>query len=102
MGGVLTHYLVAYPEVQQKLQDEIDGEDIEADDLSGMKYLNQVIHEGQRLGCFPITARTCTKNWKIPGESFVIPKNTRVIIPIGGMHYDPKYWPEPEKFDPGT
>ena len=47
----MTHYLVAYPDVQQKLQDEIDelfeskndGEDIEADDLSGMKYLNQVL-----------------------------------------------------------
>ena len=48
--GVTIHNLVAYPECQQRLQDEIDelfeskndGEDIEADDLRGMKYLDQV------------------------------------------------------------
>jgi len=106
--GVLTFYLAAYPEVQEKLQDEIDelfdskddGEELQAEDLTGMKYLDQVLKEGQRLGCFGMTARTCTKNWQIPGETFVIPKNTRVVIPIAGMHYDPEYWPEPTKFDP--
>ena len=40
------------------------------------------MNEGQRLACLAMTARTCTKDWKIPGESFIIPKNTRVIIPI--------------------
>merc|ERR1719270_2021524 len=88
--GVLTFYLAAYPDVQEKLQDEIDelfdskddGEELQAEDLTGMKYLDQVLKEGQRLGCFGMTARTCTKNWQIPGETFVIPKNTRVVIPI--------------------
>ena len=49
--GVLTYYLVAYPEVQQKLQDEVDelfdgkndGEELQAEDLNNMKYLDQVI-----------------------------------------------------------
>jgi len=106
--GVLSYYLVAYPEIQEKLQDEVDdlfdskneGDELQAEDLNNMKYLDQVLNEGQRLACLAMTARTCTKDWKIPGESFIIPKNTRVIIPIGGLHFDPKYWPEPEKFDP--
>ena len=48
--GVLTFYLAAYPDVQEKLQDEIDelfdskddGEELQAEDLTGMKYLDQV------------------------------------------------------------
>ena len=76
----------------------------------------------------------CNKDYPIPGDSFVIPKNTRVIIPCVsqilaapfpintkvvkletkfilqallnilatqiGLHLDPAYWPEPNKFDP--
>ena len=29
-----------------------------------------------------------------------IPKGTEVHIPIKQLHYDPKYWNNPEKFDP--
>ena len=29
-----------------------------------------------------MTGRICTKDWPVPGDSFVIPKRTRVIIPI--------------------
>ena len=29
-----------------------------------------------------MTGRVCTKDWKVPGDDFVIPKGTRVIIPI--------------------
>jgi len=105
---VVLYYLAVNPDVQSKLQEEIDevfeskdtGEEIVADDITNMRYLDQVLLEGQRLGCLPFTARECTKDWQVPGDSFVIPKNTRVIIPIIGLHYDPKYWPNPMKFDP--
>ena len=108
MFGVLVYYLTAYPEVQEKLQEEIDevfeskadGEEIDQDDVTNMKYLDQVVNEGQRLGPFAMTARTCTKDWKIPGDSFVVPKGTRVIIPIAGLHLDEQYWPDPLVFDP--
>ena len=147
--GVLVYYLVVYPEVQSRLQEEIDelfdgkdeGEDLTQDDITGMVYLDQVpnpnkiitikifviiistsplhqvLNEGNRLGSVSSTARMCTKDYPIPGDSFVIPKNTRVIIPCVsqisvaafsltilatqiGLHLDPAYWPEPNKFDP--
>jgi len=46
-----------------------------------MTYLDQVLNEGNRLGGLASTARMCNKDYPIPGDSFVIPKNTRVIIP---------------------
>jgi len=106
--GVLLYYLTINPDIQEKLQSDIDdlfetdapGEEISQEDINNMKYLDQVICEGQRLGCFAFTARLCTRDWQVPGERFVIPKDTQVYIPIVGLHYDPKYFPEPERFDP--
>ena len=97
-------------EIQSKLQDDIDelfeskepGEELSQDEVTGMKYLDQVynssdlsqldpaqvVSEGQRLGCFAFTARLCTQNWQVPGSEFVIPKDTRVIIPIVSPTYN--------------
>jgi len=102
------HHLSFHPDIQEKMQAEIDGifdnkaddEELEEKDLNDMPYLDQVLSEGLRLGCIPFTARMCTKPWKIPGDNFVIPKGTKVLIPIVGLHYDPKYWSDPYKFDP--
>ena len=49
------------------------------------QYLFQVLSEGFRLGCFSASSRNCTKDWKIPGESFVIRKDMKVLIPIVSM-----------------
>nr|CAD7420880.1 unnamed protein product [Timema poppensis] len=45
-------------------------------------------------------ARFCTKDYKIPGTNINIDKETSVIIPVYAIHHDPRYYPEPEKFDP--
>ena len=90
--GVVLYYLVVYPDIQRRLQDEIDeifdgkseDEELEADDITNMTYLDQVLSEGQRLGCFAHTLRICTKNWQGPGDSFVIPKGTKIYIPTVG------------------
>lgn len=108
MFGVLLYYLTVSQDIQTKLQEDIDdlfenkrgGEDINQDDINDMKYLDQVICEGQRLGCLAFTARLCTKSWQVPADNFVIPEGTQVYIPIIGLHYDPHYFPDPEKFDP--
>merc|ERR1719397_1317754 len=65
-----------------------------------MTYMDQVINEGLRIGPAPFSNRFCTKDWKISGDDLVIPKGTKVYIPIGGLCYDEDYFEDPCKFDP--
>jgi len=106
--SVLLHHLAYNSDVQERIQEEIDGifdskeEDgeIEQEDFNSLQYLDQVLDEGYRVGGIPHTSRLCVKPWKIPGDNFVIPEKMHVIIPIGPMHRDPKYWTEPNIFNP--
>lgn len=47
-----------------------------------------------------ILNRDCSHDYRIPGTDKVIEKGTSVFIPVYGLHHDPKYYPEPEKFIP--
>jgi cytochrome P450 family 6 len=44
--------------------------------------------------------RECTKDYKIPGTDVVLEKGMPTVIPVLALHHDPKYYPEPERFDP--
>jgi len=46
------------------------------------------------------TERHCTKAYTLPGTNVVIPKGTRIAIPIRQVQRDPKYYPNPMKFNP--
>lgn len=48
----------------------------------------------------PFLDRICAENYKIPETDVIIEKGTFVYIPMFGLHYDPKYFPEPHKYDP--
>jgi len=45
-------------------------------------------------------SRVATDNYKISDTDTVIEKGTPIFVPTLGFHYDPKYFPDPYKFDP--
>lgn len=44
--------------------------------------------------------RIVTKDYPIPDTDITLKKTTEVFISIQGIHEDPQFYPEPEKFDP--
>ncbi|XP_042096186.1 cytochrome P450 3A24-like isoform X3 [Ovis aries] len=100
----IIYELATHPEVQQKLQEEIDATFPNKapptyEVLAQMEYLDMVVNETLRM--FPIAVRLerfCKKDVEIHGVS--IPKGTTVMVPISVLHRDPQLWPEPEEFRP--
>ncbi|PSN51918.1 hypothetical protein C0J52_12804 [Blattella germanica] len=52
----------------------------------------------------PFLDRICARDYPFPAPSgkgtVIIPAGTAVYIPLLGLHYDPEYYPDPEKFNP--
>ncbi|XP_076696182.1 cytochrome P450 3A9-like [Callospermophilus lateralis] len=100
----IMHVLATHPDVQKKLQQEIDETlpnkaPVTYDVLFEMKYLDMVVNETLRL--YPIIeriVRVCKKDVELNGV--LIPKGTIVAIPTYSLHQNSTYWPEPEKFYP--
>uniref|UniRef100_A0A8D1KET6 unspecific monooxygenase n=1 Tax=Sus scrofa TaxID=9823 RepID=A0A8D1KET6_PIG len=100
----LAYILATHPDVQQKLQEEIDATFPSKalpsyDSLAQMEYLDMVVNEILRL--YPIAARlerVCKKDVEIHGVS--VPKGTVMMVPVFSIHRDPELWPEPEEFRP--
>lgn len=106
----LAYELVRNPDIQVKLQAEIDevnknlnGEDLTYDHLQKMKYMDQVISESLRMHPpAPIMDRVCTKPFTLDldGKKIDFEPGRSFYIPIYAIHHDPKYYEDPEKFDP--
>ncbi|KYM96123.1 PREDICTED: cytochrome P450 9e2-like [Cyphomyrmex costatus] len=108
----VAHEIAANPEVQIKLQQEIDkilnesDKEVSYEAINQLEYLDAVINEALRL--YPPVAfleRTCTKTYELPpalpGEKSAIMKKGMVVwIPILAIHRDKKYFDNPEKFYP--
>ncbi|XP_059485219.1 cytochrome P450 6j1-like [Neocloeon triangulifer] len=99
--------LAADQEVQSKLQADIDqalsnhGGKLCYDALKEMKYLDAIVQETLRK--YPPAGnliRICSKNYVIPGTKVQIDEGTPLIIPAYSLQNDPKYFPNPERFDP--
>lgn len=48
----------------------------------------------------PGLLRVCTKKYKVPESNMTLNTGTKVLIPVYSLHYDSKYYPQPEIFDP--
>lgn len=94
-------------DVQEKLREEImrvlviHGGEISYDTIADMKYMNQVVDETLRK--YPpvsFITRICEKDYQMPGTETIIQKGIGVVVSILGLHHDPDYYPDPEKFNP--
>ncbi|XP_058837428.1 probable cytochrome P450 9f2 [Topomyia yanbarensis] len=107
----LTYELTINPDVQNRLHEEIvetnqslNGAALSYEVLQKMEYMDMVVSEALRK--WPPVAvydRFCTKDYVYDdgvGPRFVIEKERTIWIPTIAIHRDPKYYPNPEKFDP--
>jgi len=104
--------LAVNPDVQKKLRIEIENVLKETNGkltyevVNNQKYLDAVIKEVLRL--YPMTSfldRICVKDFEMPpatpdGKPFTIKPGEYILFPNFSLHRDPKYFPEPDKFNP--
>lgn len=48
----------------------------------------------------PILSRKTSKAYTLPNTNIVLEKGTDCLLPIVGVHRDPKYYPNPDDFQP--
>jgi len=93
-----------HPDVQARMRDEVRavcGDRLpQAADFRRLNYLERVYAESMRL--YPpawVVARTATEEYTMrTGER--IPKGAHLIASQLVVHHDPRWWPDPMRFDP--
>ncbi|RRJ29773.1 cytochrome P450 [Halocatena pleomorpha] len=99
-----TVLLVAqHPAVASRLHKEwtdvLGDSDPTAGDVAALAYTDHVVRESLRL--YPpafAVFRTATEDISL--GDYVIPEETNVTIPQFRVHRDPRWWDDPEAFDP--
>jgi cytochrome P450 len=97
------HLLAHHPEVQARVDAEVDdvvrGPLPHPGDLERLPTCRAVIAEALRL--FPPSwamGRQGVDDHHVGGQ--VIPAGDLVVLPQWVVHRDPRWWPEPDRFDP--
>lgn len=97
-------YLMAlHPDARDRMLAEIDdvlgARRPEAGDLGRLPWTTACLQESQRyFSAVWIIARRAVEDDVIAGHR--IRRGTTVVIPIHHIHHDPRWWPDPETFDP--
>ncbi|XP_057568626.1 cytochrome P450 2J2-like [Hippopotamus amphibius kiboko] len=98
-------YMALYPEIQEKVQAEIDrvlGQSQQPSTAARecMPYTNAVIHEVQRMGnILPLNVpREVAVDTTLGG--YHLPKGTTVLTNLTALHRDPAEWATPDTFNP--
>jgi len=100
-----TFYLIAkYPEVQARLQKELDlvvgGQTPTFEDLEALTYTEMVIKESMRLYS-PVWTLNCRQaNDDVVVGDYLFPKDKVLFISPYANHYNPRFFKDPDAFDP--
>nr|CAZ65619.1 cytochrome P450 [Cnaphalocrocis medinalis] len=105
--------LAVNPDVQEKFLEEIkeadakNGGKFDYNSIQNMTYMDMVVSEVLRLWPPGIAMdRICVKDYNLgkPNDKatsdYIIRKGESIMIPAWAIHHDPKFFPNPMKFDP--
>ncbi|KAG6460159.1 hypothetical protein O3G_MSEX011809 [Manduca sexta] len=107
------HQLAINPVVQERLYQEISeneekcGGKFEYTNISKLTYLDMFVSECLR--CWPpggFMDRLCVKDYNLgkprpdAKHDCIVRKGECIGLPYWAFHYNPKFFPDPEKFDP--
>lgn len=100
--GWVWYLLSKHPWATKKIREEAAtffAQPITLQSLKELSFTTRVIQETMRM--YPpawITDRIALNNVKLSDEK--VAKDYLITIFIYGVHYNPKYWKDPERFDP--
>ncbi|KAL4229507.1 hypothetical protein ACF0H5_012547 [Mactra antiquata] len=99
------NYMIAFPDIQKKVQEEIDrvvGKERmpQIDDRPNLVYTEAVLHEVMRMSSVaPLgVPHMTTRDTEIAG--YKIPSGTEVVINHYALHHEPTAWREVDRFIP--
>ena len=90
------------PDLQARLRAEVEAigdRELTPDDLDGLGYTVQVLHEALRL-CPPGAANGRMVKQDIEVDGYRVKAGTFVFVGIYALQRDPTLWERPEQFDP--
>ncbi|XP_030386437.1 cytochrome P450 9b2-like [Scaptodrosophila lebanonensis] len=93
-----------YQEVQDT-HDELGGKSLTYDAVQKMPYMDMVVSESLRKWALAAaTDRLCSKDYVLRDDDgtkiFEFKVGDRINIPIAGLHWDERYFPDPLHFEP--
>jgi cytochrome P450 len=108
----IVYFLAQDQQLQERLYQEVMQDDLTEVSTSFMRdpnsLLGRVVKESLRINppVALIPTRTCNEDQPLPfnnphtGQQYVIPKGSYVSFSIWSVHHDPKYWDNPDVFNP--
>lgn len=97
--------MAIHPEEQEKLFEEINEvcsgpEDVTYEQVQKLKRMEAFLLETLRMFPPVISLVSRVGNADVQVGGFHIPKGTQVQASVLEVHMNPKYWPDPERFNP--
>ncbi|XP_063387752.1 cytochrome P450 6B1-like [Cydia fagiglandana] len=105
--GFLLYQLALNQDIQNKVIEELDAVlkkhngEMSLEVISELTYMGKVFDETLRM--YPIIdklKRCAQMDYEVPETDLTIKKGQIVIVPVHGIHFDEKYYPNPEVFNP--
>ena len=96
---LLSQHSEAENELYRELDSVLGGRIPEADDIPRLKYTRMIFGESLRL--YPpsyVIPRQALED--LPIDKYIIPRGSIILVSPYLIHHDPRFYPEPEKFDP--